>query len=282
MDFVAIDVETANADQSSICQIGIAEFRNGVCANTWKTYVNPETDFDEFNIDIQGITPEMVKDAPTFLQLKLPLYRYLKNKVVVCHTLFDQKAIHKAAQMYDIQIPECQWLDSHYVAKKTWFDQLNSFGLKNVSEFLGFNFQHHDALEDAKAAGNIIIEASKKTGKNLNDFLIDKPKKASYPKVVKKEANSEGILFGEVIVFTGELSLSREQAANIAAHIGCKVDANITKKTTMLVVGTQNPDLIVSEKSSKHLKAEEYIKKGQNIKILLEQDFFEIIEISIN
>lgn len=28
-DFVAIDVETANADMASICQIGIAGFANG-------------------------------------------------------------------------------------------------------------------------------------------------------------------------------------------------------------------------------------------------------------
>ncbi len=29
MNFLALDVETANADYSSICQIGIAEFREG-------------------------------------------------------------------------------------------------------------------------------------------------------------------------------------------------------------------------------------------------------------
>lgn len=282
MDFVAIDVETANADQSSICQIGIAEFRNGQCANTWKTYVNPETEFDDFNIDIHGITPEMVKDAPTFIQLKLPIYRYLKNKVVVCHTLFDQKAIHKAAQMNGVQIPECKWLDSHFVAKRTWFNDLDSFGLKNVSAFLGFTFNHHDALEDAKAAGNIIVQASAMTGNSLNDWLNIAPKKIAYPQIIKKEANPEGVLFGEVVVFTGELSLSREQAANLAAYMGCKVDANITKKTTILVVGIQNPNLIVADKSTKHIKAEEYIKKGQNIRILIEQDFLEIIEISIN
>jgi DNA polymerase III epsilon subunit-like protein len=28
MDFIALDVETANADKSSICQIGIAKYIN--------------------------------------------------------------------------------------------------------------------------------------------------------------------------------------------------------------------------------------------------------------
>ena len=30
MNFVAIDVETANASMASICQIGLAEYENGV------------------------------------------------------------------------------------------------------------------------------------------------------------------------------------------------------------------------------------------------------------
>jgi len=42
MEFVAIDVETANADMASICQIGIATFENAVLKNEWKTYVDPE------------------------------------------------------------------------------------------------------------------------------------------------------------------------------------------------------------------------------------------------
>ena len=32
MDFVVIDVETANANLSSICQVGVADFRDGLLA----------------------------------------------------------------------------------------------------------------------------------------------------------------------------------------------------------------------------------------------------------
>ncbi len=44
MEFVALDVETANADCSSICQIGIARFGDGCLAEEWSTLVNPEDD----------------------------------------------------------------------------------------------------------------------------------------------------------------------------------------------------------------------------------------------
>ena len=41
VDFVAIDVETANPNLASICQVGIAGFRDGVLAFEWKSYVDP-------------------------------------------------------------------------------------------------------------------------------------------------------------------------------------------------------------------------------------------------
>jgi DNA polymerase III subunit epsilon len=60
MDFVAIDVETANADMASICQIGIATFENGALAGEWKTYVDAQDHFDGINESIHGIDESTV------------------------------------------------------------------------------------------------------------------------------------------------------------------------------------------------------------------------------
>ena len=35
MNFVALDVETANADLSSICQIGLVKFIDGLAFDQW-------------------------------------------------------------------------------------------------------------------------------------------------------------------------------------------------------------------------------------------------------
>lgn len=43
MDFIALDVETANAGLASICQVDIVTFRNGQVAEQWQTLVNPST-----------------------------------------------------------------------------------------------------------------------------------------------------------------------------------------------------------------------------------------------
>lgn len=68
MDFIAIDVETANPDLSSICQIGIVYFKGGIVKHSWQTLINPEDYFDAMNVSIHGIDEYAVKKAPIFPQ----------------------------------------------------------------------------------------------------------------------------------------------------------------------------------------------------------------------
>ena len=287
MDFIAIDVETANADMASICQIGIVKYEDGVLTDEWKSYIDPEDYFDGMNISIHGIDESTVEGAPTFPEVTDTLRSYLDNSVVVCHTHFDRVAMNKAAQRYEIATPECLWLDSARVARRTWKEGAwKGYGLYNLSKMLEFSFKHHDALEDAKAAAYILLKASKETGLDIDGWFkrirqpID-PTATSSKSAIKRDGNPEGDLFGEVLVFTGALEIPRREAADLAATIGCQVASGVTQKTTMLVVGDQDiKQLAGHEKSSKHRKAEKLIEKGLPIRILKESDFRELVSLS--
>ena len=61
MNFVALDVETANPNMASICQIGVARFADGVLADEWKTYVDPQDYFDGMNVTVHGINENTVR-----------------------------------------------------------------------------------------------------------------------------------------------------------------------------------------------------------------------------
>ncbi|MBC8465449.1 hypothetical protein H8D57_00325 [bacterium] len=150
-------------------------------------------------------------------------------------------------------------------------------------EIIGYDFQHHNALEDAKASGYILIAAIAKTGLGIEDWIkrvkqpID-PSNVSTGGAIRREGNPEGALSGECLVFTGALEIHRKDAADFAAQIGCNVESGVTKKTTILVVGDQDvTKLAGKEKSSKHRKAEDLIAKGQPIRILRESDFKELV-----
>jgi DNA polymerase-3 subunit epsilon len=281
MDYLAIDVETSNADYSSICQIGIVEIQNGKLTDQWSTLVNPEAYFDPFNISIHGITENDVENAPTFDAVYSELKNKIAGRITVHHMPFDKIAINRACSEYDLEFLQVVWLDSAKIVRRTWDEfAYRGYGLANIAQYLNIEFEHHDALEDAKAAAQIVRHASEKTGLTIDDWLtrIKKPISDDYnSSSISLEGNPEGSLYGENLVFTGSLFLPRKDAAKIAADLGCNVKSSVSKKTTLLVVGTQDTSKLAGyHKSSKHRKAEKLIENGTPIQILSEKDFVEM------
>ena len=285
MDFTSIDVETANADLSSICQIGIVQFEDGAIVNRWQSLVNPGDYFDGINVAIHGIDEARVVNAPTFIDLHEVLCEFLTSSVVTCHTSFDRAAIHAAHEKNGVSIPKIEWLDTARVVRRTWTDCSRSgYGLQPVAEMLGIEFKHHDAEEDARAAGEILLRAILETGYSVSDWLVRvkrpiNPSRSRASEQHTREGNPEGPLFGEIAVFTGALSMPRREAADLAADAGCDVGGSVTKFTTLLIVGDQDvTQLAGHSKSSKHPKAEANIAKGQSIRILRETDFRSLLD----
>ncbi|HLO45775.1 MAG TPA: exonuclease domain-containing protein [Leadbetterella sp.] len=283
MNFLAVDVETANADYSSICQIGIAKFVNGELVERWVSLINPETYFDPFNTSIHGISEKDVKNSPTFDKLHSIIFEKLNNQITVHHMPFDRVAITRACNEYNLDFVNAIWLDSAKIVRRTWSDfSQKGYGLKNIANFLNIDFKHHDALEDAITAAEIVKQACFLTGLTVEDWgkRVGQPillNKAGYSTNIKLDGNPDGPLNGETIVFTGSLFLPRADMAKIAANLGCNVSDSVTKNTTMLVVGIQDATKLAGyDKSSKHRKAEEINLNGGNISILSEQDFVEI------
>lgn len=70
LTFNAVDVETANSDPSTICQVGIAHVVDGKVDDIWGTLVDPEVQFNRRHIKIHGITPDKVKGARTLPEIR--------------------------------------------------------------------------------------------------------------------------------------------------------------------------------------------------------------------
>src|SRR6266498_2996827 len=100
--FVAVDVETANPDFASICQIGLVKFADGAIVEEWQSLVNPEDDFDSLNVSIHGITEASVAAAPTLPALYGALTHRLNGGLAVCHTAFDRVAIGRSCDRYGL------------------------------------------------------------------------------------------------------------------------------------------------------------------------------------
>ena len=67
--YIVFDVETPNRYNNRISAIGISIIEDGLITDSFFSYVNPETFFDGFNINLTGISPASVASAPTFPKL---------------------------------------------------------------------------------------------------------------------------------------------------------------------------------------------------------------------
>jgi DNA polymerase-3 subunit epsilon len=289
-DFIALDVETANADFGSICAIGLVHFRAGAVFKSLTILVDPEDDFDPINIGIHGIKPADVVGKPTMAKVFPVIGAALRDAAIIHHSPFDRTAMARAAGKYGTGGLPCTWLDSCQVAKLTWnqFRESGGYGLANLARSFGIVFRHHEAAEDARAAGLLLLRAIGDGGATLQELVDDlgyestvdtSPRRINngrpaFAGKVAQRGLSTGPLAGETIVFTGALQISRAEAASEAAIAGCNVDDGVTKRTTLLVVGDQDLRLTRGqEKSSKHRKAETMIANGALIRIVGESDF---------
>ena len=293
LTFNAIDVETANADRASICQIGIVHVRDGEIEDRWQTLINPEGWFDPWNVSIHGVEEDDVRDSPTLPEVRTELRARLRGSVLVSHTSFDRVAFERAMSRYDLEQLQVTWLDSARIARRAWPDRygLRGYGLKNIARDLDISLRHQDALEDARAAAEIVLRACTAAEMDIEGWLrrversvfpSSSGSSSRSPSSAKREGNADGALFGEVIVFTGALAIKRQEAADMAGVAGCGVADNVSKKVMMLVVGTQDKSKLKGyAKSGKHRKAEALIEKGVEIQILSESDFSELIGVDL-
>lgn len=165
LDFVGFDVETANMDVGSICQLGVVRIVDGVevAAESWLCTPPPGlTEFGPDNIAIHGITPEDVADQPTFGERLPALLDFIGELPVVAHNAqFDMMALQRACEASDLPVPTLSFGCSLVLSRNAKLG-ITSHRLPVVAEVLGVPMgRHHDATEDARTAALIVVELAR-------------------------------------------------------------------------------------------------------------------------
>ena len=172
--FAALDVETANADPASICQVGIARVKAGQLDEVWTRLVRPPGRFAPGNVRIHGITPDTVLEAPSFREIRDEIATRLPE-VAVTHTRFDVAALTQACRRNRLPMFKRLWLDSSRLPAVAWPRRFRHGprGLRAIALELGIEFRHHDAGEDARAAAEITLRCMAASGASIGDWARD-------------------------------------------------------------------------------------------------------------
>lgn len=310
-NFVAIDLETATSDRSSICQIGITEVIDGKPQEPKSWLVKPEGNiYDSMNIWIHGITPEDTKNCPSFPEVWKEVQPYLQNKIVVAHnTSFDMYALRDAFNKYKMEYPTFDYFCSLRIARSV-IKGCYSYSLDVVANHLGLEFGvHHKADSDSLGCALILLKCLEIDGCKLdeleekynfhrgsfapNTFIAHLQNKkhysfqwgCDYKSFIKNlenhpELNDEGNYFyGKTVCFTGTTKYAnRKEMLQMVKNIGGIPTDSVTRETDVLVVGQQDYRVVGADgMSSKQKKALSMLEKGHNIEILSEAEFLERI-----
>lgn len=165
MDYTALDFETANAARTSACSIGLSRFVDGRCVETKHVLLKPEPFFFHWgNVMVHGITPEAVRDAPTFADAWQELRPYLDGQLLVAHNApFDIPVLHSLLRHYDLSFDQSHYVCTLALARALWGKELPSYRLNYLSQHFDITLEHHHAGSDARAAGLILQQIMRHT-----------------------------------------------------------------------------------------------------------------------
>lgn len=169
-----IDFETANHQPGSACQLGIVILEPWKVVSEHQWLIRPQRlFFSPRCVEVHGITPRDVMDAPTWERIWGEVQQLLEGTIVIAHNAgFDARVLHSTCNCYDIAMAPLDMQCTRLIAKKSW-PSLRSHALARLAEHLGIQFRHHDALEDARAAATILMAAARLAHAEDLDALED-------------------------------------------------------------------------------------------------------------
>lgn len=165
LDFTAIDFETANGFRGSACAVGLTRVRGGQIVEEAQWLMRPPAGFDHFdprNVQIHGITADMVATAPRFGEVFDAVGSFIGTDTLVAHNAaFDLGVIRSALEVSELAGPAYDFACTVKLARKTY--SLESYSLPFVAEAAGAPMtNHHDALADARACASIMIDVGRR------------------------------------------------------------------------------------------------------------------------
>lgn len=167
MKVTAIDFETANRSPASVCSAGVSVMEDGAVEEKYYTLIRPEENvsvFSPFNIQVHGIHPEDVKDAPEFAEIYRDLCDLFDDAIVCAHNArFDMTCLKQTCLNTGKPIPYLRYFDTVELSRKV-FPHLRHHRLNDMCDYLGIELNHHNALSDSYGCLMIVADVMNLTG----------------------------------------------------------------------------------------------------------------------
>lgn len=290
-DFTIIDLETTGLDPTfdEIIEVGAIRVRNGDVTDTFSSLVKPEKEVDAFITEITGITNEMLADAPSISEIFPDFLSFVSNDIIVGHNVnFDINFVYDTNSKLYNQYFSNSFTDTLRLSRRL-LPELEHHRLKDLINHFEIDIERqHRSLDDCKATlecYNKLKSLAVEKYDTLDNFYIENKSKCkkrldlSQIKTAVTEFDEDNPFFEKVCVFTGVLEkMKRSDAAQLVVDLGGICGNSVTKKTNYLILGNNDYCPTIRDgKSTKQKKAEELKLKGNDIEIISENTFYDML-----
>lgn len=285
-NYTIIDIETTGLDPhyDEIIEISAIKIQDNTIVDTFSSLIKPtDVDIPEFITDLTGITPAMLKTAPSFKEVEEKLLNFLSDNILIGHNAnFDINFLYdytdgKLTNNFIDTLRLSRWvlpnLPHHRLSDLCQhYDIINENAHRALSDcqttFVCYQQLCNDLIKKFNSVEEFqnMIKARKYT--NAKDITTD-----------KVEFDETHPLFGKHCVFTGTLEkFVRKDAMQIVADLGGICQNSVTNQTNYLILGNNDYCTQIKDgKSSKQKKAEALKLKGNDIEIISENVFYDMI-----
>lgn len=284
-DCVVLDIETTgfNPDFDEIIELAAVRYSNRAEIGRFESLVRPENKIDPYISSLTGITNEMASDAPSISEILPSFIDFIGDSVIVGHNVgFDINFLYDNSERIGYAPVLNDYIDTMRLSRRLC-PSLEHHTLDALGEHLGVRPQdRHRAMGDCLTAWDC-FEALRALAEEMGG--IPEPTYAHH-KVNANDITAETLefdpdspVFGKVFAFTGALeSGTRAEAMQLVANAGGINGNGVTRETNYLVLGnTDYCAALRGGKSAKHKKAETLALKGQDIRIISESTFLDML-----
>lgn len=315
--YVVIDIETTGFDfrHDRIIEIAAISYEYGKKVSDFHSLINPGRLIPTDIVSLTGISQDDVKTAPELEDIASAFLDFIGDMPIIGHNALTFDVPFLSAQLS--AVIENPVIDTLPMARKV-FDLLPRHKLAYLNDVLHLGSAgSHRAFNDVETTNALLWAclAPRKYERDVYKAFLDNrmachsdkiPKKRSKPwspasdqpvDTLKKKKRFDKIdiksiaptvdctdpsspLCGKAILFTGELTIPRGDAMQMAVNAGAILKSGVSKKLAYLVVGKQDVTLVgMDGMSSKETKARELNESGKaQIQIIDEEEFLKLVK----
>jgi DNA polymerase III epsilon subunit family exonuclease len=175
--FTAIDIETTGLHPfySEIIEIGAVRFRlNGRVEGEFSELIDPLKPIPPRATEIHGITDDMVAGKRLWKVVAPEFYKFVSDSILVAHNApFDLSFISFKGTVIALPFPDSFVVDTLTITREL-YPTFERHTLADLSRTFGIKLNNaHRALADARACGQVMLQAFKRYDENWEKFAQD-------------------------------------------------------------------------------------------------------------